>query len=293
MITKVSILTKKRAVLLRVALSLLSFSASAKTGVTQTIEQAQAMLVQNHRIEALNHLSTALAASGLLPADRRRLLEVQEQIATRFVTDAGQKVFELAQTQLFANPQQALRRLKEAEALEPGNLAIGLATVRAHLLREACDDAQKAIDDLQVLKITNNSVAELTLSALNCSEKYDELAKVLTRFSVSLKGSAALIKLTQARSQLKNGETQKALDLLREGLVLDTQFPLNLYWFWKVSQKLGEEADGRAEEYVRLCKSPTPQLRRKYLNSPEICLRITEVEAYLKTRPAETSERTN
>ena len=113
-------------------LSLFLLSLWAADPVSSAIDQAQGLALKNDRQGAARVLSQALESTRPPLRGRARLIEALDSVSKVFITDKGQKLFEAGQSTIFENPDGALSQLREAQALEDGNVLIQNSIARIY-----------------------------------------------------------------------------------------------------------------------------------------------------------------
>lgn len=266
------------------------FGAPKQTSTPQVVHRAQDLAIHHRRTEAIKLLTDALASPSIKSSERESLREALADLAERFITDKGQRSFELGQSLLPAQPAQALHHFGEAAKVEDGNLQVSIAIVRAQLISEDCRGAIATLAPLAPLRMASTVMQELELEAYWCREdqaKVEEISK-LTGFEQRL--SNANLKVAGAWLKWVAGDSVKAAVQLREALTMDTQNAGALYWLWKIekdSDKEGEIGQAAAEAYLKRCRGRDTDIRRRQGSLIEMCLKISEVENFLKAKAAE------
>ncbi len=279
-----------------VALLLFAQAIFAETKVKDSratvLERAQDLFVHKRRKEALRLLLDSKSLLSGKAAEREAVRDGIVDVATRFLTDKGQKAFELGQSQLPAQAGLALASLREAESLEDGNLQVGLAMIRAHLVSDDCRAAKKVLDAHAELIPYLMELQEVEIQLAWCLED-SSTAEIVGRRKLSeQKLSSANLKINSAWLKWNKSDLDKAAQLAKEAVQMEPQNPAVLYWLWKIQKErdMVEESIAPAQALVQTCRAKEPNVRRRSGTMIEMCLRSSEVEAYLKAKGVESNE---
>lgn len=280
----------KKAALQRVAfffLIMIQMGAAPKVAVGKSpITRAQEFLVNRNRQSAISVLQQA-RNSNLKAEEKEELNEALKDVATRFLTDKGQRSFELGISQLPLQANSALTHLREAEALEDGNFQILEAMLRASLAAEDCKAALKLLPKLTPLSAVMPQILELELQAYWCLERNEDVELLLKRKALESKLSLTMQKVASAWLKWKNQESDKAIAGLREAAASDAKNPAILYWLWRIEKEQEMDAQAAALAFSKRCRGYEAEFRRHSSSMIEMCLHLPAVEAYLKAKGAE------
>lgn len=281
----------KRAVL---TTALFIFSASGNSSAKPNaayaaIEKAQSLLLHRKRQEALTALAD-IKNSPLTPGEKKELAEFAQEAATRFLTDKGQRSFELGQSQIPFQAANALKHLKEAQALEDGNYQIEVALARVNLIQEECTAAKTILEPLFPELAMGAEIQELLLQVAWCLEDQTLAEAVTRKKSNEVKLSPALVKANQGWMKWKLKEPEKALNFLKEAVAAEPRNPAVLYWLWRIQKDQDLSGEPAAQAFANRCRAREADIRRRTFTMVEFCLRLAEVEAYLKGKGAETQD---
>lgn len=256
----------------------LCFSAYAAESPTSEPlkETAQKLFLQKKRKEAVISLRRGM---------NEELRETAENLATLFLTDKGQKLFETGRARLFENPKEALMRFQEARPLEAGNLNVELSIARAQILLQDCSGAAKTLLDAEDMGYAAPDWWSLTANALLCSKNTAQLETHLNSWQSNFKWAPLTINFYVGRFELAHNPSS-----LSEIQKSDASHPLSLYVRYKYSVEQGQSALKEARGYLSKCQKMTADTKRKIMNSPEICLHLEEVEAYVNEQTKERKE---
>ena len=253
----------------------------------EPIEKVQSLLLNRKRIEALNRLTEI---KPLKAAEKKEWAELAFDVATRFLTDKGQRSFELGQSQIPGQGASAIKHLMEAKALEEGNYQIEVAIARVHIAQEDCAAAKATLEALNSEVAMAAEIHELLLQSAWCLEDQLMADNLIRKKTVDTKLSLALIRTHQAWVKWRQKEPERALALLKEAISQDPRNPAVLYWLWRVEKDQELEAEAVAQVFVKRCRGRDADIRRRTFSMVEFCLRLMEVEAYLKGKGADTQD---
>lgn len=269
------------------ALFLLQPTLLLAASVHETIGKAQQLLLTRQRQQAIKSLNHLRLSGTLTAAEKKEVAEALRDAGERFLTDKGQRSFELGQSQLPGQGATALKHLKEAQNLEHGNYAIEIALARTHLVLEDCTAAKAALDPLEPEVAFGSEILELELTVTWCLNEESQAEAIGRKKGAEIKLSPALLKANQAWVKWRQKDLEKSHGLLKEAIGLDSQNPAVLYWLWRVTKELERNAEPVAEAYVKRCRGRDADIRRRTFSMVEFCLRLPEVEAYLKGKGSE------
>ncbi len=251
--------------------------------------RAQETFLGKDRTGAIKILQQ-IRTTGLKPEERDELNETLKDVATRFLTDKGQRGYELGISQLPGQAASALNHLREVESVESGNLRIQIAILRAHLAGDDCRSAARMVPMLSSLFWVFPKLNELEMQLAWCLEKSDDIQELLKRKTNETKLSPALQKTASAWLKWRDKENDKALALLREAAMAEPANPAILYWLWRVEKDQGADAQAAATAFSKRCRNYEAEYRRHSGSMIEMCLHRSEVEAYLKAKGTESSD---
>jgi hypothetical protein len=262
---------------------------AAKVSTTkEAVARAQELFLHKNRQAALKILLQARQTNAPSKGpERDELNEAFKDAATRFLTDKGQRSFELGISQLPAHSSSALTHLREAEATEDGNAQVQEAIVRSQIAAEDCKGAAKTLQELKDFAIALPQIPELELQVGWCTEDLSGVELLIKRKAPETKLTVSLSKVANAWVKWRQSEPEKALSLLREVVATDSRNPAVLYWLWKIEAAQDQDAQAAAAAFAKRCRNHEAEFRRRSSSMIEMCLHITEVEAYLKSKGAE------
>jgi hypothetical protein len=247
----------------------LAFFVSTTNGAsTEIISRAQKLLLEKKRTEAIALLTS-------VPPTKTENIEALKEVAERFLTDKGQRSYELGLSQLPRNLAIAEKHFQAAQEMENGNLLVELGLIRNHIFQDQCQLARQRITGIKALQIISPTLVELELQIQWCLEDIQSIP--------SPRLSGALQKIHQAWLKWRNKEFDLAYKLAKDAIALEPKNPAVLFWLWKVQKDLNTSALATAEAFVDRCRSGDAEIRRRASSMIEFCLRSSEVESYLNS----------
>lgn len=246
------------------------------------IEKAYNLSLQKDRTQSISILINALKREGKKSTGQKELSAALDQVAKVFYGDKAQQLFELAISLKNSDPAVAISKFQEAARLEPENLSIELALARMSLSTGDCDSALNRLVKLKDLGVYLEDVRLATSQAQVCMGRFDDY--LLSKVDIDTKKSPLSIywQMTEAEYLIKTGNFAKARDLTQPVQKTHPGFPEGHYWSWKAGVELKMKSDAIAQKYLTTCKGLNSRTLREYLQEPQLCRRITEVETYLK-----------
>lgn len=267
---------------------LLTVSMVGKTHAANTetyrdiIEKAQTLSLQKERGHALQLLTSSLARESKRGPAPKELVSALEEVASLFLSDKAQQLFELALSLRENEPQMALQKLADAAKLEPDNLQIQLEQFRVSSILGNCNEAAPAVlkvfDSLSTLEVVRLAGVQAQL----CRNQLDEAQKMRNGFDYRKSPLLPIWTSSDTEILLRQKKGDKALEILATAQKADPDFPESYYWQWRSEQDLKKGSEKSGAKYVALCKSLSPRSYRRYLAEPFLCRRVQEVESSLK-----------
>lgn len=269
-------------------LSLDLYSAQNDEVATEThpaIVKAQEYLQEGQRKQAVELLHQELLNKKTKKKSRDQLATFLRKTTELFLTEQAQKTFEQAESLYFSGKPDGAAWYEQAKKLEPYNLHIIKGLIRAYLAVGACDKALAEIEWSQQNILPGNKALELyRWQAVHCSgEKV--INGLLNTKMTEVEGVLSSELYAVISSQyyaMQNFE--KAISTAQVGQESDLSYPESYYWLWNAKQALGQPADKEARQYLSLCQSITPGLRRKYAATPQLCGQRNKVSDYVKSQ---------
>jgi len=261
-------------------------SAGAGDPVTATIEQAQSYALKKNRDEAAALLRRAIDVTASRTA-RVRLRETLHQIARVFFTDQGQRAFETGQTILFENPDAALIRLREAAALENGNLSVRLALIKVYLLKQDCAAARSEVVSARALDPADGDGFALEARAFACDHQPLLHHDVTAAPSSLTRWQEQFVAYVHARESLHQGSPARAAESLARVAAEFPRFPEARFYLARAEAAAGGGGEDALRKYVGLCKVITGRDRREYGLEPRVCSHQKEAEDELAKKPVD------
>jgi hypothetical protein len=266
------------------------FVQAKSQSVEESLAKAQGLLVSRQRREALKELTQSKDLIGLKPAAKKEITEAIREAAVRFLTDKGQRSFELGQSQIPLQAANSLKHLREAQKLEDGNYQVELAVARVHIVRDDCAAAKVLLGQLDPEVALATEIVELQLITAWCLEDDVQAESLIRKKPVDAKIATGLVRTNQAWLKWRQKDPEKALGLAKEAISLDAQNPATLYWFWRIQKENDLNASAVAQAFVKRCQGREVDIRRRSFSMVEFCLRLPEVEAYLKGQGADSQD---
>lgn len=251
----------------------ISFSSMALSA-PKVIAQARELILKKDRIGATQLLlETAMRSSGSAKVEIIRELD---RLSSVFLTEQGQKNYELAESMLYENQSGAEAKYEEALAQEPGNVQVLLGLVRARLTANECATANDVLVEV-------DKVNPLSLEKKIFRYKVDLCAKkqlLVVENDPGFKGDLkTALKLVQIENLYNMQKIKEALAHLKD--IQNVNMPEVSYWQFKLHENEPASAVEAAQKYVDACKSLTTSLRRQFKYEPRLCKKIEEADEYV------------
>ncbi|OFZ13788.1 MAG: hypothetical protein A2Z20_05970 [Bdellovibrionales bacterium RBG_16_40_8] len=260
-------------------LSLSAFAAAPKIKVPDVIKMAKQKLVEHRRTEAVDILLSAILDENMVDSKIELQKELYQTI-TLFMTNEGQRLFELAESIRLSGQLGYQPKYEEAFGHEGKQLNILYGEALGYIKTKNCKKALEIISDIDSINPKSDETTYLRYRAQICSGAAIEELK--EEALPKQKNFLPYIKVTLAQKALREEKAEVALSLAREAIFADTNFPMGYYWAWKILKNEENVGLDEAQRYLALCKVVMPTLRRKYYWEPELCVDTESVEAYIK-----------
>lgn len=269
-----------------VLLALAGSAVGAYAANTETykdiIQKAQTLSLQKERGHAVQLLTSSVARESKKGPPPKELVSALEEVASLFLSDKAQQLYELALSLRENEPQMALQKLSDAAKLEPDNLQIQLEQFRVSAILGNCNEAGAAILRLNETLFPIESVRLAAVQAALCRNQLEDARKLRGASDEKKSPLFAIWTSTDAEILLRQNKGEKAIELIAQAQKLDPDFPESYYWQWRAETDLKKVSEKSAPKYVALCKSLSPRAYRRYLAEPFLCRRVQEVESSLK-----------
>ncbi len=226
-------------------------------------ERAQKLLLNGDRSAATQIL---VAAAKKDPKYKTLLKNVTQE----FITEQGQRLYQLGLSLEFTNPQLAAQRLSEALKLEDQNQLILAALARVLIGLKRCDEAKTDLTKSLKLNPFDTSLIEWQFrSSLCLNDKESAKAQI----KLLEKEDLAAWRIKWLRFKLQPSDRSLLEQISREA----PSFPEAIYLLWKMTKPLSGAREDLARRYVALCKSLSVQAKADFSFEPELCLHTEEL----------------
>lgn len=247
------------------------------------ITRAQKFFLENNRPQATLILREAMQKEKSGTPAYRELADTLRELSARFLTDRGQKLFELGETLSLQNPKGAADRYREALTVEDKNTQILLALSMALLAQQKCSEAEKTLTDA-TLENPGLWEAQLLLApTLLCLDKGQEFSTHLARLEKMEAVPRWWLKYFRARYLLTEEQPLAARALLESVRSEEKSFPESYFLLWSAEKDAPLPPMLMAQKYVGQCKNLSPKTRAQFKYEPNLCREIDKVDVWLKS----------
>ena len=239
-------------------------------------ERGQALSLLAHRLKDEKHESVR--------ADLRKL---QDQISETFLTEKAMQSYQLGRSLVFSDVPLAISKFNEALQLEPENLAVDAALVRAYLHGGECARALK--DSSLALELNENyrPILFTKLQSLVCLQKIKEAEDFLDqKLSDPAVANLVMTQIARAQLALLNHNAETAHNALEKAKSLDSKMPEVYYWLGQAADQEKKDSVLYYRQYLEFCQEPNRDKRTQYELEPRTCLESKSVERLLESRAA-------
>lgn len=268
-----------------VALFFPTFIIAAPPAVSETykdiIEKAQNLSLQKDRMQAMGILTGALKKEKK-PQALKELGNALDTVAKIFYSDKAQQTYELALSLVRTDLSMAVNKLNEASRLEPDNISIETALIRANLAQNDCDGALSRINKYKDLMVYIEDLRFHQLQALLCAGKLEDYNVAKSGMDFKKSSEPFRWQFLEIEYFYRANQPARARDSAQISAKQEEKFPETYFWIWKSENDLKMKSDKSAQKYLSLCKTLSNRQVRQYFWEPLLCRRTTEVETYLK-----------
>jgi hypothetical protein len=252
----------------------------AADSTPKPLAKARELLLQKDRVAAAQVLQTAIGESKR-DGERNELIRELQNIGNLFLTEEGQKSFELAESLLYSAAGGVEGRYEEALTKEPGNVQVLLGLARAKLAKNDCSGASETLADAD--KINPYSIEKKYLRARtnHCLKLPAQKKSEATSATGELKRYWLFL---QAQSLVDEQKLKEAQALLFKDAkeLQDWNMPEINFLRFKVFASAAPEAIEFAQKYIDQCKTISASLRRQYKFEPRLCVNASDAEDFVK-----------
>ncbi len=248
----------------------------------QALKISDQKFLEKDRLGASQVLVQALAKFKTKDEQRMRLVSRLKNISTIFYTDNAQKVFEHGNSLYPEQLDEAAGKYNEALEMEPTNLAVVSALARAEIRGNKNAAAFKRIELGLVQNPFYESLIILKMKALDGLENFESSEATLHEHQGLLGKRNLQVMASQANWCLAKADLKCAEDFVRQMTEVDKNFPDAYYLRWKLDKQQQtvepQNLISNGQKYVSICKNLSQKVVTKYLESPNLCSRLKEVE---------------
>lgn len=264
------------------ALSSITFAAEHPA-----IAKAQRLFLNSKRSLATQVLRDALLKEKTGTPTHKELSDTLREMSMRFLTDRGQKLFELGETLSQQNPKGAADRYREALAVEDNNTQALLALGLVLLAQQKCEEAEKPLNDA-ILEYPGYWEAQLLLApTLLCLERTQEFSTQLSKLEKMEGVPKWWVKYYRARFLFNEEQPLAAKALFENIRTEEKSFPESYYWIWSLEKDSVPPLQSSAQRYVRICKNLSSKIRGQFKYEPNLCRETEKVDVWLKAHSAQ------
>lgn len=258
-------------------------SAQAAGQTHPAILEAQKKFLNRDRRGAVTILQDAIK----IEKTRARLEELTgalHQLATMFISEEGQRAFELANAIRFSGQNNYMAKYSEALVADEDNWSIYLYQALGYLQQKKCKQAKEVVDKAEMIDALRAENDYLKIKIQLCNKEEVLRSSVVALDFLDDKKIYKDIVFAQVEALAQKQE--ESLRYAARAISADKNFPMGYYWSWvalKESESPGLEF---AQKYRSLCRSMTTALRQKYYLEPELCFDLERVEGFIKKAEA-------
>lgn len=254
----------------------------------QLAERVEELLLDKNRTRAAEVIKSEIDNKSST-VDRKKAIKLLANTAELFLTEQGQKSFELGESIFYSRKDdamvsQAIDKYKEAATSEVGNALVFLSLARAELTIGHCQDAQGYLDKVLEANPFAEGLEPLTVRVHRCQKAMPEKdQKILQAKPIRLEFVDPLISF-----YLESEDHKSFLEVVEAAKKLDSQYPTTYYWECQEQAKVSKKIagiKGCAQKFLALCKNMDSAKRKKYNFDPNLCQarQILELENLQKS----------
>ncbi|MCB0349887.1 MAG: hypothetical protein KDD38_01810 [Bdellovibrionales bacterium] len=254
-------------------------AAAPANKIHKAIDQARQKVLEKNRKEASQLLLGAIAEEHNEPK-KAELKSELVRLSTLFMTNEGQRLFELAESIRFSGETNYMSKYEEALQLEDLNWNILISQSVGWLRQKECMKAKESLQLADEILPDTEEVQILKISVQLCEDPNN--VPVQTFDSLRIKKHELFKRKLKACALVQGGQRESGLAVARDTIAMDSKYPSGYYWAWAAIKDEENVGLNEAQSYLSLCKELTAAQRRMYALDPELCLDTTSVEKFIK-----------
>jgi hypothetical protein len=248
------------------------------------IEQAYSIMAQKPN-EKSRQKALELLLSAVPPADAKRPFSVAkdisaaiEKIATLFLSDHAQQLFELGLSLKASDPALALNKMQEALKLESDNLFIQIEIFRIQGAGGDCGVALSGLQKVPAGYFVIETLALLRAQLQVCAGQYVGF-EGLRPADYKKSKLAPCWEAIELERLFKSGKFEEGLSISLANASLDPEI---YFWRGQTELQLKKPPEESYQSYVASCRNISGRQSRELSAEFRLCRHVTEVETYLK-----------
>ncbi len=264
--------------LFRVLISLFFIISTPSLADEKLENELEKLILNKERIKAIKILHEELEKEGLSDEKRANVEGQLRRIETIFFTDDAQKDYQIGLSQFFNDTSLAKSHLEKAFSSEPNNFELVIANILVNLRLRNCSEAKKIFDSFQPSWPASGKRQLIELQLKACRGDYNLFSENEKEGLSSTDRSQFNLHFTilRVKSAIANKNYDIALELIKNGKSLDTDFPETTYWEWYILKALNKEDIALYKNYLYQCKKLSLKKKILYRWSYDLCLQSNQ-----------------
>lgn len=219
----------------------------------------------------------------------RQLKNMSLRVSGEFLTEEGQRLFELGKSLAQKTPDQAISRLQQALVIEQNSTLILKQMSRIYLQQKDCKKADESAIRAQKLVSFDSASFVLRMQVKECFGTLDLRVLNLGAVKKLIPEKNPFLDMYFARRLFRMGKLEEGKHNLDAIQAEHEDWPDLHYWKWKLDPSEGKIDSDHARKYLKLCKNLSPRLDQKLSRYGQSCLQTEDVAARLKQLVKESS----
>lgn len=252
----------------------------ANSGIP-AIKESREYILNKERTKAAERLLRAIEFEKPDLSSRELILQELSRVSSLFLTNDGQKNFELAESIRLSGQTGYQAKYDEALLTEDNNLQILIGQALGLIAAKNCKEARTAIDRGEKVNPYSEEIKILKMKTSLCVGGVEIPTEQISAIEAVTRSRAIALSIL-AQYYFQEKKYDLALIKAREAMNAETTLPTGYYYAWKVlSQNLNEGLD-EAQSFLNLCKSINSKMRKKFYLDPLLCEGEDTVQEFIK-----------
>ena len=262
----------------------LAFAQVDTKSLQALIAEAEELVLKSKRTDALKLLGAEWQKAK--PQTKAALALKMDELARVFMTERGQKAFELGQSMAVDKGNMAEPQYVESLKAEDNNVSVLLALAALKIKEKNWAQALESLTLIETLLPASREVKVLRLKALLAASNLDQAQLALASLQPVPKKYD--VEELSAELLLRQEKFVDAKLKIAELVKKQPENPDMHYLKWKLEEQQKRLGRQSGEKYLELCKNLAPTSQKQLSQNPFRCLEQLEVAKILGEFEAQT-----